>query len=116
LTLDVDGGSLAENERSTIVWNSDGSSSSYKVNIGGTTYSVPVGVIEVVTATTWGLSGESIPNDGGSGTLIATNPSTNNGASTLTNAINSAFTNSGSTIASSINTADTTPTTLAATG
>ncbi|MFN9789629.1 MAG: hypothetical protein ACK53X_00880, partial [Holosporales bacterium] len=76
LTLDVDGGRLAENERSTIVWNSDGSSSSYKVNIGGTTYSVPVGVIEVVTATTWGLSGENIQNNEGSGTLIATDSTT----------------------------------------
>jgi hypothetical protein len=116
LTLDVDGGSLAENERSTIVWNSDGSSSSYKVNIGGTTYSVPVGVIEVVTATTWGLSGENIQNNEGSETLIATDSTTTTTAANLITAVASAFADTGSTIASSINTADTTPTTLAATG
>jgi hypothetical protein len=120
LTADADGGSLAENERSTIVWNSDGSSSSYKVNIGGTTYSVPVGVIEVVTATTWGLSGENIQNNEGSETLIATDSTTTTTTTTtaanLTTAVASAFADTGPTIASGINTADTTPTTLAATG
>ncbi|MFN7754289.1 MAG: hypothetical protein ACK5O9_00375 [Holosporales bacterium] len=117
LTPDADGGSLAENERSTMVWNSGGSSSSYKVNIGGTTYSVPVGVIEVVTATTWGLSGENIQNNEGSETLIVTDSTTTTTAANLTTAVASAFADTGSTIASGINnTPDTTPTTLAATG
>ncbi|MFN7226695.1 MAG: hypothetical protein ACK5UY_05555 [Holosporales bacterium] len=115
LTPDADGGSLAENERSTMVWNSGGSSSSYKVNIGGTTYSVPVGVIEVVTATTWGLSGENIQNNEGSGTLIATDSTTTTTAANLTTAVASAFADTGPTIASGINTADTTPPTTLAT-